>query len=193
MKIFATVPGTGLLLAGTAPAQTQVVPGKPTAQVPEHLWTIMGWSNIGIAIVVRRNTTPVVDAGLGPRHRGEERLPRRHHSDSRQKPDKTLISRDPVRNKVVRNIYGAGGRPASWIAVADRVAGLGVLPVLPDHSARGDGSPIGRETPFITDLRMRTLDLRRKGDEPLTAEFKTKYPGGPTISMAGFVKRVHAE
>src|ERR1700689_1180027 len=60
-------------------------------------------------------------------------------------PDRTLVSGDVVQNKVVPNIYGNGGTPASWIAVMDQVAKLGAVHVLPDHSAVADGSlEIGR-------------------------------------------------
>ncbi len=114
-------------------------------------------------------------------------------------PDKTLISGDVVQNKVVPNIYGAGGTPASWIAVLDQTAKLGVLHVLPDHSAVGDGSLIGQEKAFISDLRTRALDLKRQGvsaddaGRQLTAEFKTKYPDWPINNLAGFVRSVYAE
>lgn len=114
-------------------------------------------------------------------------------------PDKTLISGDVVQNKVVPNIYGAGGTPASWIAVLDQTAKLGVLHVLPDHSAVGDGSLIGQEKAFISDLRTRALDLKRQGvsaddaGRQLTAEFKTKYPDWPINNLAGFVRNVYAE
>src|SRR3984957_4128113 len=39
-------------------------------------------------------------------------------------PDGTLVSGDVVQNKVVPNIYGDGGTPASWIAVLDKIAAL---------------------------------------------------------------------
>ena len=114
-------------------------------------------------------------------------------------PDKTLISGDVVQNKVVPNIYGAGGTPASWIAVLDQVAKLGVLHVLPDHSAIGDGSLVAQEKAFITDLRTRALDLKRQGvtaddaGKQLTAELKTKYSDWPINNLAGFVRSVYAE
>ena len=114
-------------------------------------------------------------------------------------PDKTLISGDVVQNKVVPNIYRAGGTPATWLAVLDQVAKLGALHVLPDHSATGDGSLVAQEKAFISDLRSRALDLKRQGvsaDEAgkqLTAEFKSKYPDWPINSVAGFVRSVYAE
>src|ERR1700733_5587813 len=41
-------------------------------------------------------------------------------------PDRTLVSGDVVQNKVVPNIYGDGGTPASWIAVLDKISALPV-------------------------------------------------------------------
>ena len=114
-------------------------------------------------------------------------------------PDRTLISGDVVQNKVVPNIYGDGGTPASWIAVLDQVSKLSVAHVLPDHSAIGDGSLVAQEKAFITDLRTRALELKRQGvdaDEAgkrLTVEFKAKYSDWPINSVAGFVKSVYAE
>ncbi|HTS31795.1 MAG TPA: MBL fold metallo-hydrolase [Bryobacteraceae bacterium] len=114
-------------------------------------------------------------------------------------PDKTLISGDVVQNKVVPNIYGAGGTPASWIAVLDQVAKLGALHVLPDHSAIGDGGMVAQEKAFITDLQARALELKRQGvsaddaGKQLTAEFKSRYSDWPINSVAGFVRSVYAE
>ncbi len=114
-------------------------------------------------------------------------------------PDKTLISGDVVQNKVVPNIYGAGGTPASWIAVLDEIAKLGALHVLPDHSAIGDGRLVAQEKAFITDLRTRALDLKRQGvsaddaGKQLTAEFKAKYTDWPINTLAGFVRSVYNE
>jgi glyoxylase-like metal-dependent hydrolase (beta-lactamase superfamily II) len=114
-------------------------------------------------------------------------------------PDKTLISGDVVQNKVVPNIYGDGGTPASWIAVLDQVAKLGAVHVLPDHSAIGDGSLVAQERAFIFDLRTRSLDLKRQGvsadqaGAQLTTEFKAKYSDWPINSVAGFVRSVYAE
>ena len=114
-------------------------------------------------------------------------------------PDKTLISGDVVQNKVVPNIFGDGGTPASWIAVLDQVAKLGALHVLPDHSAVGDGSLVAQEKAFIVDLRTRALELKRQGvsaddaGKQLTTEFKTKYADWPINSVTAFVRSVYAE
>jgi glyoxylase-like metal-dependent hydrolase (beta-lactamase superfamily II) len=114
-------------------------------------------------------------------------------------PDRTLISGDVVQNKVVPNIYGQGGTPASWIAVLDQVSKLAVLHVLPDHSAVGDGALVAQERAFIVDLQTRALKLKKRGisaddaGKQLTDEFKAKYNDWPITSVAGFVKSVYAE
>ena len=113
-------------------------------------------------------------------------------------PDRTLISGDVVQNKVVPSIVG-GGTPATWIAVLDQVAKLGALHVLPDHSPAGDGSLVGQERAFITDVRTRALELKRHGisaddaGKQLTTEFKAKYTDWPINNLNGFVRSVYAE
>jgi glyoxylase-like metal-dependent hydrolase (beta-lactamase superfamily II) len=114
-------------------------------------------------------------------------------------PDGTLVSGDVVQNKVVPNIFGDGGTPASWIAVLDKISALPVRVVLPDHSAPGDGSLVARERAFIGDLRTRALALKRQGvaaddaARQLGAEFQTKYSDWPGMNVAGFVRSVYAE
>src|SRR5215813_8346691 len=114
-------------------------------------------------------------------------------------PDKTLISGDVVQNKVVPNIFGDGGTPATWLAVLDKIAALNPLHVLPDHSAPGDGSMVALEKAFISDLRNRALELKKSGvpvDEAgkrLEGEFKTKYPAWPAMNVSGFVRSIYAE
>ena len=114
-------------------------------------------------------------------------------------PDGTLVSGDVVQNKVVPNIFRDGGTPASWIAVLDKISALDVRHVLPDHSAPGDGSLIGKERAFIDDLQTRALALKRQGvsaddaGKQLSAEFKTKYSDWPSMNVAGFVKSIYAE
>ena len=114
-------------------------------------------------------------------------------------PDGTLVSGDVVQNKVVPNIYGDGGTPASWIAVLDKIAKLNVQHVLPDHSAPGVGSLVGKERAFIDDLRTRALALKRQGvsavdaGKQLTEEFKAKYSDWPNTNVAGFVRSIYAE
>ena len=114
-------------------------------------------------------------------------------------PDGTLVSGDVVQNKVVPNIFGDGGTPASWIAVLDKISALNVQHVLPDHSAPGDGSLVMQERAFIDDLQTRALALKRQGvsaedaGKQLSAEFKTKYPDWPSMNVAGFVRSIYAE
>jgi glyoxylase-like metal-dependent hydrolase (beta-lactamase superfamily II) len=114
-------------------------------------------------------------------------------------PDGTLVSGDVVQNKVVPNIFGDGGTPASWIAVLDKISALNVKHVLPDHSAPGDGSLVLQERAFIDDLRTRARALKRQGvsaddaGKQLGVEFKAKYADWPSMNVAGFVKSVFAE
>src|SRR5580658_4485172 len=114
-------------------------------------------------------------------------------------PDGTLVSGDVVQNKVVPNIYGDGGTPASWIAVLDKISALHARYVLPDHSAPGDGSLVSKERAFIDDLRTRALALKHQGvsvDEAgkqLGAEFKTKYSDWPAMNVTNFVRSIYAE
>jgi glyoxylase-like metal-dependent hydrolase (beta-lactamase superfamily II) len=114
-------------------------------------------------------------------------------------PDGTLVSGDVVQNKVVPNIFGDGGTPASWIAVLDKISALPVRHVLPDHSAPGDGSLVAKERTFIDDLRTRALALKQQGvsaddaGKQLGAEFKAKYSDWPNMNVAGFVRSIYAE
>jgi glyoxylase-like metal-dependent hydrolase (beta-lactamase superfamily II) len=114
-------------------------------------------------------------------------------------PDRTLISGDIVQDKVVPNIFGDGGTPASWLAVLDKIAPLNVQHVLPDHSAVGSGALVAAERAFLSDLRTRALALKQQGvstDEAgrrLGAEFKMKYADWPTMNVGGLVQRVYAE
>src|SRR5665213_1519115 len=108
-------------------------------------------------------------------------------------PDNTLVSGDVVQNKVVPNIYGDGGTPASWLAVLDKIAGLPVAHVIPDHSAPGDGSLVAAERNFIADIQTRALALKKQGVSAadaatrLNTELKAKYPDWPSMSVGMFV------
>jgi glyoxylase-like metal-dependent hydrolase (beta-lactamase superfamily II) len=114
-------------------------------------------------------------------------------------PDRTLISGDVVQNKVLPNIFGDGGTPASWLAVLDKVAGLNAEHILPDHSAPGDGSLVVEEQALISDIRTRALALKSQGVSPdeagkqISADLKTKHPNWPNTNAAGFVKSVYSE
>jgi glyoxylase-like metal-dependent hydrolase (beta-lactamase superfamily II) len=114
-------------------------------------------------------------------------------------PDGTLVSGDVVQNKVVPNIYGDGGTPASWVAVLDKISALPVRHVLPDHSAPGDGSLVTAERAFISGLRTRALALKQQGvsvddaGKQLNTEFKAKYADWPNMNVANFVRSIYAE
>jgi glyoxylase-like metal-dependent hydrolase (beta-lactamase superfamily II) len=114
-------------------------------------------------------------------------------------PDRTLISGDVVQNKVLPNIFGDGGTPASWLAVLDKVAGLNAEHILPDHSAPGDGSLVVEERALISEIRTRALALKSQGVSPdeagkqISADLKTKHPNWPNTNAAGFVKSVYSE
>jgi len=113
-------------------------------------------------------------------------------------PDRTLVSGDIVQNKVP-GIAADGGTSSSWIAVLDKLAGMKVLHVLPDHSAPGDGSLIASERNFLSDVQARALALKRQGvsaedaGKQLSAELKTKYADWPSMNVAGLVQRIFAE
>jgi glyoxylase-like metal-dependent hydrolase (beta-lactamase superfamily II) len=114
-------------------------------------------------------------------------------------PDRTLISGDVVQNKVIPNIFGDGGTPATWLAVLDKISALNAAHVLPDHSEPGDGSLVAAEHALIEEIRTRALALKQQGvpvDEAgkqISAELKTKHPDWPSTNAAGFVKSVYAE
>jgi glyoxylase-like metal-dependent hydrolase (beta-lactamase superfamily II) len=114
-------------------------------------------------------------------------------------PDRTLVTGDVVQNKVVPNIYGDGGTPASWLAVLDKVAALKAMHILPDHSAPGDGSMVAMEKQFISDVRSGALERKKKGltaedaAKELNVELKVKYADWPNLNVAGLVRSVYAE
>ena len=114
-------------------------------------------------------------------------------------PDNTLVSGDVVQNKVVPNIFGDGGTPASWLAVVDKIAALPVAHVIPDHSAPGDGSLVAAERNFIADIHTRALALKKQGVSAadaatqLTTELKAKYPDWPNLNVRGFVQSIYSE
>jgi hypothetical protein len=104
-------------------------------------------------------------------------------------PDGTLVSGDIVQNKVVPGIA----------AVLDKLAGLKVQHVLPDHSPPGDGSLIASERNFLSDVQARALALKQRGvsaedaGKQLSAELKTKYADWPSMNVSGLVQRIYAE
>jgi glyoxylase-like metal-dependent hydrolase (beta-lactamase superfamily II) len=114
-------------------------------------------------------------------------------------PDRTLVSGDVVQNKVIPNIFGDGGTPATWLAVLDKVAALNAAHVLPDHSEPGGGSLVAGERDLIAEIQTRALALKQQGvsvDEAgkqISAELKTKHPDWPNTNASGFVKSVYEE
>jgi glyoxylase-like metal-dependent hydrolase (beta-lactamase superfamily II) len=114
-------------------------------------------------------------------------------------PDGTLVSGDIVQNKVVPGIAADGGTSSSWITVLDKLAGLKVQHVLPDHSPPGDGSLIASERNFLSDVQARALALKQRGvsaedaGKQLSAELKTKYADWPSMNVSGLVQRIYAE
>jgi len=114
-------------------------------------------------------------------------------------PDRTLISGDVVQNKTIPMIFGDGGTPSSWLAVLDKVAGLGALHVLPDHSAPGDGSLVEAERKLISEIRTQALALKRQGKsaddagKEVSTSLKTQHPDWPNTNAAAFVKSVYAD
>jgi glyoxylase-like metal-dependent hydrolase (beta-lactamase superfamily II) len=115
-------------------------------------------------------------------------------------PDSALISGDIVESRMVPSIPSADGSVKGWLAILDKLAPLKPRYVVPDHGELGDGSLIGKERSFITQLQSRALELKRQGvsaddaGRQLTAEFKTKYADWPNMNpVANLVRRVYAE
>jgi glyoxylase-like metal-dependent hydrolase (beta-lactamase superfamily II) len=114
-------------------------------------------------------------------------------------PDRTLISGDVVQNKTMPNIFGDGGTPSTWLAVLDSVAALNASHVLPDHSAPGDGSLVAAERSLISEIRTRSLALKRQGmsaddaGKRIGAELKMQHPDWPDTNAAAFVKSVYSD
>jgi glyoxylase-like metal-dependent hydrolase (beta-lactamase superfamily II) len=114
-------------------------------------------------------------------------------------PDRTLVSGDVVQNKIMPNIFGDGGTPATWLAVLDKVEALNAAHILPDHSAPGDGSLVGAERALIAGIQTRALALKQQGvsvedaGKQISAELKTQHPDWSNTNAAGFVKSVYAE
>ncbi|HTS24231.1 MAG TPA: MBL fold metallo-hydrolase [Bryobacteraceae bacterium] len=115
-------------------------------------------------------------------------------------PDSALISGDIVQNKIVPNMPNADANVKNWLAILDQLEPLKPRYVVPDHGALGDGSLIGKERAFLSDLQTRALALKRQGksaDEAaqmIADEFKTKYPDWQSMGpVANVVRRVYAE
>ena len=113
--------------------------------------------------------------------------------------DKTLLPGDVVQNKLIPNLFGPDARLNNWIKILGELKTLAPRYIVPDHGALGDGSLIGQDYAFFSDLQSRSLELKRQGksaDEAgktVAAEFKTKYPDWPQNGIAGVVAHVYSE
>jgi glyoxylase-like metal-dependent hydrolase (beta-lactamase superfamily II) len=114
--------------------------------------------------------------------------------------DSVLISGDIVQNQLVPGMPNEDSSPKGWLAILDQLEPLKPRFVVPDHGALGDGSLIGKQRAFMTDLQRRALELKRQGTaaedagKMVTEELKAKYPGYTNIAaVANVVRRVYAE
>jgi glyoxylase-like metal-dependent hydrolase (beta-lactamase superfamily II) len=115
-------------------------------------------------------------------------------------PDSTLIPGDIVQDKLVPRVNPDEGSPKSWLAVLDKVELLKPRYIVPDHGDLGDGSLIGKQRAFMSDLQSRALALKRQGvpaadaGKRLTTEITAKYPGWMNLNLVeSFVERVYEE
>ena len=115
-------------------------------------------------------------------------------------PDSTLIPGDVVQDKLVPRVNRGEGTPQGWLAVLDKIEPLKPRYIIPDHGGLGDGSLIGKQRAFMTDLQSRALALKRQGvsagdaGKQLTAEFKAKYPDWGSMDLVvGYVERLYEE
>ena len=114
--------------------------------------------------------------------------------------DSVLISGDIVQNQLVPGMPNEDSSPKGWLAILDQLEPLQPRFIVPDHGALGDGSLIGKQRAFMTDLQRRALELKRQGiaadaaGKTVTEELKAKYPGYTNIAaVANVVRRVYAE
>jgi glyoxylase-like metal-dependent hydrolase (beta-lactamase superfamily II) len=114
--------------------------------------------------------------------------------------DSVLISGDIVQNQLVPGMPNEDSSPKGWLAILDQLEPLKPRFIVPDHGALGDGSLIGKQRAFMTDLQRRALELKRQGiaaeaaGKTVTEELKAKYPGYTNIAaVANVVRRVYAE
>jgi glyoxylase-like metal-dependent hydrolase (beta-lactamase superfamily II) len=115
-------------------------------------------------------------------------------------PDSTLLPGDIVQDRLVPRVNPDEGSPKSWLAVLDKVELLKPRYIVPDHGDLGDGSLIGKQRAFMSDLQSRALALKRQGvsaadaGKRLTAEITTQYPGWMNLNLVeSFVERVYEE
>ena len=115
-------------------------------------------------------------------------------------PDRTLISGDVVQNKVAPNLPDDNASMKGWVEILGKLRGSPYAHILPDHSAPGDGSLIGINYEFFSEVQSRALELKRQGKsaddagQTLLAEFKTKFPDWQSLNaIPNIVKHVYAE
>src|ERR1041385_8348388 len=114
--------------------------------------------------------------------------------------DSVLIPGDIVQNKLVPNMPNEDASVKGWLNVLDQLEPLKPRYVVPDHGALGDGSLIGQERAFLTDVQKRAMELKSRGtsvDEAgklLQGEMKTKYPDWENMNpVPNIVRRVYEE
>jgi glyoxylase-like metal-dependent hydrolase (beta-lactamase superfamily II) len=115
-------------------------------------------------------------------------------------PDSTLISGDIVENKLVPGMPNEDSSVKGWLALLEKIEPMHPRYVVPDHGKLGDGSLVGQEKAFLTDLQARSVALKREGksaDEAaaqIAKEFAAKYAGWESLGGIGnVVKRAFAE
>ncbi len=115
-------------------------------------------------------------------------------------PDKTLISGDIVESKLVPTMLEGTSSVKGWLAILDEVEKLQPRFVVPDHGDLGDGSLVGKEKAFISDVRDAALALKKQGvsvddaGKRVTETIKTKYSDWPNLAnVPNVVRGVYAE
>jgi len=115
-------------------------------------------------------------------------------------PDRTLISGDVVQNKVAPNLPDDNASMKGWVEILGKLRGSSYAHILPDHSAPGDGSLVGINHEFFSEVQSRALELKKQGKsadeagQTLLAEFKTKFPDWQSLNaIPNIVKHVYAE
>ena len=115
-------------------------------------------------------------------------------------PDSVLLSGDIVENKLVPSMPNADASAKGWLAILDQLAPLQPRHIVPDHGPLGDGSLIGQERAFLSDLQTRAQALQRQNvpveeaAKRVESDLKTKYSDwGGTGAIGNAVRRVYAE
>lgn len=116
-------------------------------------------------------------------------------------PDQTLITGDLVQNNVMPSFAGEPSSVKRWIASLDKLGSIQLRFVVPDHSAVGDGSLLGKQKTFLSDLQKTALDLKRQGKtaeqaaQQMATDMTAKYPAyniTPNL-MTALVRKVYSE